>query len=313
MKLTSSGLEAKFQVQVIDPPNYRETVFLAGTGRSGTTWVEDIINFDGSFRVLFEPFHAKKVSLLNEWNYRQYLRSEIQDERFLGPATEILSGRIQDEWIDQFPEIGSPRKRLIKDIRANLLLKWIKTRFPEVPIILLLRHPCAVAHSKLKLGWETHLHDFLLQDELLEDFLWPFVRKIEAAASHGDVFEKHIFLWCIENYVPLKQFSQNEIHVSFYEDVCVNPQKEIMRMFSFIGETFSSAVLAGIKKPSAYSRQESAIGSNRSFLGNWQSEISPTQIHRTGEILKIFGLEAVYGKENFPLVQGGEALEFFAT
>ena len=80
---------------------------------------------------MFEPFHCKKVTLLKGWRYHQYLRSDNRDEKFLEPATTILGGKIRNEWIDQFNRKRIVRKRLIKDIRANLLLKWIRENFPE--------------------------------------------------------------------------------------------------------------------------------------------------------------------------------------
>jgi len=43
---------------------YKKTVLLAGTARSGTTWVQEMINFDGSYRVLFELFHSKEIEAL---------------------------------------------------------------------------------------------------------------------------------------------------------------------------------------------------------------------------------------------------------
>ena len=85
---------------------------------------------------------------------------------------------------------------------------------------MLLRHPCAVANSKLKLGWETHLDDFLSQDELMEDFLRPFKKGLENAA---DPF-KSIFSCGVENYVPLRQFKEGELLVIFYEDICKHPK-----------------------------------------------------------------------------------------
>ena len=143
-----------------DLARYDQTVFLAGTGRSGTTWLEDLINFDGSYRVMFEPFHTRRTDVLREWNYRQYLRPTNLDEKFVHPATQILSGKVRSKWIDQFRCRPIVTRRLIKDIRANLILKWIKHNFPEIRIVLLLRHPCAVASSKLQQDWETHLEDF---------------------------------------------------------------------------------------------------------------------------------------------------------
>lgn len=104
---------------MVDTGDYRRTVFLAGTGRSGTTWVEELINAKNDFRIMFEPFHSDKVELVSDWNYRQYLRCSDRTEKFLQSATAILSGNIRNEWIDCFNRKLISRKRIIKDIRAT--------------------------------------------------------------------------------------------------------------------------------------------------------------------------------------------------
>lgn len=290
----------------IDSKNHRQTVFLAGTGRSGTTWVEEIINSRNNFRIMFEPFHSKRVDLFQNWNYRQYIRCDDRKNKFLKPAKMILSGQIEHDWIDIVKQKNSSsEKLLIKDIRAQLFLKWIKCNFQEIPIILLLRHPCAVANSKLKLDWGSHLDDFLLQEELMSDYLSPFKDEIKSVES---MFEKHVFMWCIENYIPLKQFNKGEILVIFYENLCVDPQNEIKKLFSFIGEDYPSDILENIIKPSALSRNESAIISGKSLLDSWREDISENQIKRAVEICSIFGLQQIYNENSIPLLNNEEAL-----
>lgn len=293
-----------------DTGDYRQTVFLAGTGRSGTTWLEEIINSRNDFRVMFEPFHQKKVNLVSDWNYRQYLQCNDRGDKFLKPITSILSGNIRNKWIDQFNQRFYSQKRLIKDIRAQLILKWIKHNFPEIPIILLLRHPCAVANSKLKLGWNSHLDDFLAQDNLMDDFLNPFKKELEDA---HDLFDKHIFMWCVENYIPLKQFSEGEILVVFYENLCRDPQNEIEKIMLFIGENFSLEILRNIRKPSMLSRKDSAVVSSASLVDTWRKNISDEQIEKASEILSIFGLQVIYDKSSFPLLSGQESLNVFSS
>jgi hypothetical protein len=56
-------------------------------------------------------------------------------------------------------------------MRAQLFLRWIKQTFPEMPILLLLRHPCAVAKSRLQSCWGAHLDAFLAQQDLIESLL----------------------------------------------------------------------------------------------------------------------------------------------
>lgn len=298
---------------IFDFRDYRKTVILAGTGRSGTTWVAEVINSRNDYRIMFEPFHSNKVDLLSDWNYRQYLRPNDRRDKYLIPATSILSGNIRNEWIDRLSQQNlefEPQKRLIKDIRCQLILNWIKHNYPKIPQILLLRHPCAVANSKLKRGWDTHLEDFLKQEKLMIDFLGPFKNELENAEN---LFDKHIFMWCVENYVPLRQFNEGEILVIFYEDVCRDPQNVIESIMLFIGDTFSFEILDKIKKPSALSGKDSAIVLGTDLVSSWRKSISDEQISRAVEILSIFGLQEIYAENDMPLVNGTEALKLFSA
>lgn len=284
---------------MLENNDYRSTVFLAGTGRSGTTWVANIINYANAYRLMFEPFHSEKVGQVRHFRYRQYIRPGNQDAKFIGPVKAILSGQVRNSWVDILNKKIYVRKRLVKDIRSNHFLKWIKTRFPEIPVILLLRHPCAVAYSKLKLEWETHLDEFLAQDDLMEDYLYPFKLEIETAKT---LYEKHIFMWCIENYVPLKQFSDGEIHLAFYENFCINPELEVEKLFAFLKEDYTEDVFSTMELPSAFTRKESAIRKGESLIESWKKHLSPEQIQRAVEILTLFGLQNLYSYEALPLV-----------
>lgn len=292
----------------VDSGDYRNTVFVAGTGRSGTTWLEDIVNFAHDHRILFEPFHSKEVPLLSHWNYRQYLRPEQYDARYLVPARKILSGRVRNQWVDQLNTKHLVSRRLVKDIRANLILHWIHAHFPEVPIVLLLRHPCAVASSKLALGWKTHLSDFTCQPDLVEDHLLPYLDVIESA--HDD-FERHIVLWCVENLVPLRQFSAGEIHVCFYEHLCTQPEREARALTTYLRREFRPSMLDGLGRPSALSKQHSAIVNGGNVLDAWCKRITPSQVERAIELLEAFGMDRLYGEGTLPKVQGEDVLELF--
>ncbi len=280
--------------------NYQSTIFLAGIGRSGTTWVSEIINYRNEYRYIFEPFFPRDVDICKNFRYRQYIRPDNRDKKFIEPAKSILSGKLRNYIADYRNKKFFSNKRVIKDIRTNLLLKWLFVNFPGIQIILLFRHPCAVAYSKLKLNWNTHLEEFLSQEELVEDFLNPFKKEIEKAKS---VFEKHIFLWCIENYVPLKQFNKGEIHLAFYENFCENPRYEIERLFSFLNKRFDEEVLMNLKNPSSLSRKESAIITGDSLINSWKKHITKEQIRRAIEILAIFGLDRIYAEDSIPNIE----------
>lgn len=273
--------------------DYRNTVFLAGSGRSGTTWLSDIINYRREYRFVFEPFHPGKVGICRHFNSKQYLRMDDRREEFLAPAREILSGAVRSAWTDRFHRRFLARRRLIKDIRANLLLGWLRTNFPSMPIILLMRHPCAVAASRMALGWRDNLAETMRQEDLVTDFLRPMEEEIRTAKTP---FERYLFLWCIDNYVPLMQLSEGEAHLVFYEDLVSQPERELPPLFATLGMDFDATVYQQMKNPSPLSRKTAA----HSSLDDWRRRIGKAGLRRAVEILALFGLDHVYGEDPMP-------------
>ncbi len=283
----------------VDNHDIRNTAILAGSGRSGTTWVQEIINYRNGFRIISEPFDPLKVPLVQHFRYGQYIRPDDRDPRFLEPATAILSGRISGYRVDKFNRKRFVHRRLVKEIHVHQMLKWIKANFPEIPMVILLRHPCAVVNSNMKLHFETHLRHLLDQPELMEDHLDPFRSALEGAT---DPFDKYVFMWCADNYVWLKQFEPGEIEVVFYENLCVQPETEIKRILAALGESYDPAMLEKMRSPSRMSRKQSAVVTGESLTDSWRKNLTPDQVARTIEILRLFGLDRIYGEGSMPLV-----------
>ena len=285
----------------LEKGDHRSSVFLAGSGRSGTTWLSEIINHRRGYRYVFEPFNPREVGPFGHFRTKQYLRPDDQREKFLKPARLALTGGLRDHWTDRFNGRIVARRRLIKDIRANLLLGWMRAHFPGMPIILLLRHPCAVVASRLALGWRDNLSETMEQRELVEDFLLPMEAEIRAA---NDDFERHLFLWCIDNYVPLKQFRPQEVHLTFYENLLARPEAELQSLFASLGEDFDDRVYRRLRRPSPLSRKNTPCPSTE----GWRTRVSAHQLERTMEILRLFGLDHLYGEGTMPDPSGAYAL-----
>jgi Sulfotransferase family len=281
--------------------DHRSSVFLAGSGRSGTTWLSQIIYRRRRFRYVFEPFHPGVVGPFSHFKTKQYLRPEDRREEFLEPARRALTGELRDPWTDRFNGRIVARRRLIKDIRANLLLGWMRSNFPGMPIILLLRHPCAVVTSRRALGWKDNLAETMEQQELIEDFLLPMEAEIRAA--QGD-FERHLFLWCIDNYVPLKQLGPQEVHPVFYENLLAQPEAELQSLFAFLGDSFDGGVYSRLGHPSPLSRK----GAPAPSVEGWRTHVSGHELERAVEILHLFGLDCLYDRGTMPDPSGAHAL-----
>src|SRR5579863_2499993 len=227
--------------------NTAEAILLAGTQRSGTTWIADVIDYDGRYRYMYEPFNARRVPLAAAFPYGTYLRPDDVESEHVNPARAILSGRMRHPAVDRTFRRPYYRRRLIKETYANLFLAWLHARFPDVRIALLLRHPCAVAASKVRLGWASMLPELREQPQLIADHLAPFSSVIDSAA---DAFEEHIVNWCIQTYVPLRQLKGRGVHVCFYEEFCGDGRAAAERLFSYFGRPIDERVTRALATPS---------------------------------------------------------------
>jgi hypothetical protein len=280
----------------------KRSIIVAGAGRSGTTWLADIIASQIRARVMFEPFHPGKVADYRQFNYFQYKRPHDEDQALYRYVEKILTGRIRDPWIDRTVESLVPAYRIIKEIRACLLLKWIHERFPEVPILFIVRHPCAVVASRLKLGWATDedIVPLLSQSDLVGDFLSDKLALIRAVETPE---EKHAVIWSVSNLVPLRQFGGVGLNLFFYEDLVLSVENEVRRAFEAIGHARPPSVVRHARRLSTTVRRTSPVVGGGDSVRGWKTELSGEQIDRVHSVVRGFGLDRLYGESELPLAE----------
>ncbi|HLJ84235.1 MAG TPA: sulfotransferase [Candidatus Eremiobacteraceae bacterium] len=284
---------------------HRDSVLISSIQRSGTTWFSDVINYDNAYRSMYEPFHNRYVPEVKHFKIWQYLRPEDDRPEFLEPATAIFEGRARNGWISAYNTRMIARRRLIKDVRSLMMIGWIRQHFPDMPVIVLLRHPCAVLSSLLRLQWHRNAAEIILsQPQLMADHLEPFRAEIESAS--GDA-ENHLVGWCANYYVALRQLAGRRVFVAFYERFLAQPRNEIARLFAFLGRPFDDRVFEQMKVPSVQARvtrsgDASAVLTGGDVLEGWRKYVTAEQTDRALALLRRFGLDAIYGAETMPLV-----------
>ena len=276
------------------------SIFVAGTGRSGTTWLADIIGSQLPCRVMFEPFHSRYVDAYRRFNYFQYMRPDAANPELRDYCEKVFTGQIRQAWIDREVAHLRPRYRLIKEIRANLFLMWAKNQFPGIPLLFVIRHPCAVVLSRLQLGWATDadLEPFLTQPELIHDFLADKLDCIRHARSDE---AKHALVWCISNLVPLAQFQSHELTIIYYERLCACPELEVPKTFHAIRHGYRPSALGQVNTPSRATTRASAVMRAENKVTRWQRELSARQISTILSVVTDFGLDYLYGDSLMPL------------
>ncbi len=284
-------------------------IFIAGMGRSGTTWLSELINYKQNYRDIFEPFLPYKVPIANSFKYLQYLNQNNQDAQLINSAKTILSGKFRSNWTDVNRYRFITTKRIIKDIRANLMLKWLIQIRPGMPLLLLIRHPFAVIDSYKTLGWgieaggDTSDFDRIIgQNQLLNDF--PIIQNNLIKIDKNDYFSKLLFQWCVLYYVPLKQLNSDDYKIVFYENLLLHPEKTLKDIFHYIGQRFDkNRILDIIQRPSITNYRKTDFTINPSDnIQKWKKSFIKSDIEKAHELIKKFDLDYLYDNDGFPLL-----------
>ena len=100
----------------------RDVVWVIGNGRSGTTWLADLVNYKKNYLELFEPFHPPLIKRASEFERFQYFRPNDVNDAFYGLARDIFTGRFRHPRVDSYRSGGVHQYSglLIKDIFSNL-------------------------------------------------------------------------------------------------------------------------------------------------------------------------------------------------
>ncbi len=290
--------------------NYDETIWVTGDGRSGTTWLSDLINWEGRYRVLFEPFHPTLVKEVKDFDFFQYLKADDHESSLGDFLRTVFSGRFKHFRADTSQIRLMYEGLLVKDIFSNLMIPWVHHNLPTVKKVMVIRNPFAAALSKQnKQGWTwmTDPKDFFNRTDLFNDHLHRFEKVI---ATVGDDFiENQILIWAIVHYVPFQTLNSQDIHIVFYEDLVSNTTQQLKTLFQYLyGEhsgtdsLLDERLLKKINRPSRTSGKASGstLMMGKDPVNSWKNELSSQQIKQGMAILEVFGLNDIYGLGSVP-------------
>ncbi|AEH45613.1 hypothetical protein Thein_1756 [Thermodesulfatator indicus DSM 15286] len=263
------------------------TILIVGSARSGTTWLGDVCAKILNARPIFEPFIMNKkyefyfsCSLFKRsWNrkkhenllmnYSPYISSrKYISSKLYKQIENILKGKVRSQWTDRDVDFRKKyKKRVIKEVRANLMIKFIANEWQKIKIIWIIRNPYNVIKSQIYLSkrysWSFDLDDNLLKQKfLIKDWLCPFLIFIKKSKT---LPERLMHRWCIENYVPFSQkvYELPNVLLVSYERL-VSSEKEWRKLFSFLGISISYNELQKyLNKPSHTSIRRSTEDMNQ--------------------------------------------------
>ncbi|NVK05600.1 MAG: sulfotransferase domain-containing protein [Flavobacteriia bacterium] len=275
--------------------NYKDVHWIIGSGRSGSTWVSDMIGYRRKLRNVLEPYRPHVIEQSNLMPLHAYVRSGTLPEDLRTYYASVFSGEFQHPDMDSAANSLFYRGLLVKDVFASLFAKSVSDAFPQVKVSLLIRNPHDVAISMMSKSSWTWIDDpavFLENEELVEDYLEPFKDLIQDISEGRSQYLKYITVWCISNYVPLMQFGLDGLNVLYYDCIKRDPVGEVWDYWERWGNSRRRMVI-----PTWKSKKLSAVSIGRKSIVN---EPGRSEVERGRRILEDFGFGQLYTMDGRP-------------
>ena len=288
-------------------------ILVFGTGRGGTTWVQDLLNNDYRFRHIFEPFNRTILFVLKKRNLERfnfhkgsYVSSDAKNVTNIGFVEELFSGKLKDIIFDQKNYLQFKTRfskgRIIKEIIGSLYLGFLKEKYPETPVIYIFRSPYSIVLSRLLRGWGVFDFDELLKQEaLVKNHLFDKLDIIEKVDKSNFVINNFLGV-AIEYYVVLRELLNKPNNFLFcYETIKENPLPFLAYLNTNVNpkNLFNTLNVDFANGGSGFMNQKS--------LSNWDSykalasKLEGEQFRQLDYIFNAFGLNRLYNEQLLPL------------
>ena len=312
-------------------------IIIAGSGRSGTTWVLDVIAQANNLRTVFEPLHPIGVSSARPFANR-YVRDDANEPELRSFMDKVFSGMFKGLWANYrlrpdrlhptYHNSGPLRHRLgslkhyyqklvvhyfryhkvktnnliVKFTRANLMLGWLSKNY-SAKILLIVRHPCAVVDSKIRLGgpdweYEALLHQYSQDGQLVEDYQHKLKAVLKGPLSP---VAGHTVIWCIENVLPIHNAKRKGHGVVFYENLMVNSDNEWDRIIRSLDLDNLPDKGMLIQPSQQISKEMRGKTFNHNQISRWMKSFSEQQLAEIDKILKIFEVSIYSTFDSMPI------------
>lgn len=205
-----------------------QDILLTSLPRSGSTWASQTISRATRSRLINEPFNWKRYPQREKYHMLYLTAGSNQPE-----LIEIIEKekRPKNPIIKRF---SKDKPVVLKDVHLCLAVEYVWEQL-KPSIIILVRHPCGMANSWMKLNYEVRFRlDLLLsQPNLMEEYLLPF--KDHLSLNRDKWFE--IGAYWGASYFVLNQLSHTHDEWKWitHEELCVNSANRYQQLLNNLG------------------------------------------------------------------------------
>lgn len=290
-------------------------ILVSGMHRSGTTWVGKILSADSHLAYISEPLnvlHRPGVMRIPTPHWYTYICDE-NDVELLPALRETLQFRYHP-WLElrslrSLKDVGRmsanwrtftlSRLRslspLVKDPFAVFSLAWFKKKL-DTRVVVVVRHPAAVASSLKRLGWSFDFAELLGQPLLMRDWLEPFREDMQAQlAENGDVIAQASLLWrMIYHVTGMLRENHPDFILVRHEDLSKDPVSGFQHLYEGLNLDYDRSVerlvlgASSSRNPSELALKDkySIQLDSQANLENWKQRLDDSEIGRVRELTR---------------------------
>jgi hypothetical protein len=286
------GIKNAFGCLMSHDYSSEETIFVAGTGRSGTTWVGEVLASQIGYTLIDEPFN---VGPNLNWrpaefgfekvNYWANGHSKSLEEYVMSVAR---GKELQVPW-HKFKYLIRSDGYVVKAVLINPCFADILS-ITGAEGVFVVRHPCGVVSSQIRHpGWSHFSKESRdLPQSVVERY--PHFREVFESVSSQE--ELLAFWWAVENIIPLDEPKPYPWHMVAYESLVSRPIIEFKKIIEKIKnvEVKNKKLKKDVGKVSK-STKEYSKPQARNPKVVWKNRLEDNQIDRIVEVVTRCGFD----------------------
>jgi hypothetical protein len=231
-------------------------IVVLGFGRSGTTWIADIISKILGQLILFEPLHPSVTDLAARVSYSS-LNSNGSSELLRSFYDKVLNKKLRKKWLmrnhvpDRLERVSDGFLDTLweecsiagfKEIRANFMMEWFMKEL-DAKIVFIMRHPGATISSIKgrpnfwEFGWPGTYNLFLQRTiyhkHYREHQIANHIDLVKSAATYA---EKCAVMWAITHAIALPELERLGLPIFFYEEFYDYPFASTRALMHYLGQ-----------------------------------------------------------------------------
>lgn len=274
-------------------------ILVTGSHRSGTTWVGKMLSIGSGVVYINEIFNVDHGLLKNKKlfkNWFMYITRDLEKSDYTLSIKQLFDCKVRENRVSPFfylvYKLFNYPRPLLKDPIAVISSEWLATKF-NMDVVLLIRHPAAFVSSLKRLNWRFDFDNFLKQEQLMKDHLYPFKARINKKGM--DFIEEASLLWlCINSIVDIYAQRHPEWIIKRHEDISLDPLTEFSDIYQRLGLHWSSKIERHIRNFSSTTNLTEAPNNNVHYLLRnsrdnmkvWKQKLSEDEITRIRNIVE---------------------------